>query len=69
MHGRRLHWTLSVLPHLAVLASVNLARRQEPLPPSVHELLHCLAAAPDDTVRVITEFVWVYVVELEGRGE
>ena len=52
-----MHWTLSVLPHRAVLASVNLARRQESLSPSVHELLRCLAAAPDGIVRVILEFV------------
>ena len=51
------HWTLSVLPRRAVLASVNLARRIEPPPPPVAELLRHLAAAPDDIVRVILEFV------------
>ena len=56
------HWSLSVLPRRAVLASVNLARRIEPPPPPVAELLRPellrhLAAAPDDIVRVILEFV------------
>ena len=51
------HQSLSVLPRRAVLASVNLALRQEPLPPSAPKLLRCLAASPDDIVRVIPEFV------------
>ena len=52
------HWTLSVLPRRAVLAAVNLARRQDPPPPpAVAELLRHLAASPDDIVRVIIEFV------------
>ena len=52
------HWTLSVLPRRAVLASVILARRQPSLPPAfVPELLRRLAAAPDDIVRAILEFV------------
>ena len=51
------HWSLSVLPRRAVLASVNLARRHQPKRRFVPELLRRLAAAPDDIVRVILEFV------------
>ena len=47
------NWSLSVLPRRAVLVSVNLARRQKPR----LELLRFLAAAPDDIVRNIIEFV------------